>query len=210
MVVELSAESPARADGTHVAPRIRGWRRRDPLERSAASTAEMARRVTWQAPHSSPRSRSGTPNHRVYRRRRRKYGFRQPDPIASYRDDGFIVNHGGSVTEIHSQAAALIRIISGPRYEFGSATAAVEHEGDPLVVNTAGGAVTEFNASTGALVRILGGVRYGFDAPTRLPSSEPTSGSRTRRAVRLPIRMREPQPSSWPAPARSCGAYRPG
>jgi hypothetical protein len=83
--------------------------------------------------------------------------------LALYRDDLFVANYsGGSVTEVNASTGALVRVISGPQYQFNpndrGGPDALALRGADLFVATFGGySVTEVNASTGALVRVISG-----------------------------------------------------
>jgi hypothetical protein len=119
-----------------------------------------------------------------------RYQFYDPEEMVFARDDLFVLDNGdpngagliqGSVTELNASTGRLLRVISGPLYQFGG-PAAMVLDGDDLFVanwdnslivgpgNPKGtsngqGSVTELNASTGALVRVVSAPAYRLDGP---------------------------------------------
>jgi outer membrane protein assembly factor BamB len=115
------------------------------------------------------------------------YGFCDPSAIVSRGADLFVANKGRvefsngspassgfSVTEVDASTGALVRVISGPKYEFDSPDAVASSGPDLFVANEGncidqchgeGASVTELNASTGAVVRVFPGQAYQFLAP---------------------------------------------
>jgi hypothetical protein len=74
----------------------------------------------------------------------------------------------GSLTEIDATTGALVRRISGARYDF-QAPEGITAAGDDLFVADSGAsAVTELDARTGRLVRVMSGAQYHFDSPQGL------------------------------------------
>ena len=103
------------------------------------------------------------------------YGFSHPDAITHIGANLFVVNAGGSVTEMTANGGGLERVIAGSTYGFVDPVA-VASAGDTLLVLSAGrprgaGAITEIDANTGALVRLVRGPRYGFASPQALAVS---------------------------------------
>jgi hypothetical protein len=81
-----------------------------------------------------------------------------------------VASAGGPVTELNTSTGALVRVISGPKYQFsppngGAAHSAMVMSGADLFITEADDSVTEINASTGALVRVIAGPEYAFDYP---------------------------------------------
>ena len=61
---------------------------------------------------------------------------------------------GASLTEINATTGALVRVISGPAYQFGRPDAVAAASGDLWVTNE-NASVTEIDETTGALVRVV-------------------------------------------------------
>jgi DNA-binding beta-propeller fold protein YncE len=70
-----------------------------------------------------------------------------------------VANAGSnSVTELNATTGALIRVISGERYQLnsGGLSVAIAADGNRVwVPNANGNSVTEINAATGALIRVI-------------------------------------------------------
>ena len=71
---------------------------------------------------------------------------------------------GGSVTELDTSTGALVRVISGARYELGL-TDAMAASGTNLFVANFTSRVTEIVVATGDLVRVFSDPEYAFDGP---------------------------------------------
>ena len=84
---------------------------------------------------------------------------------------GWRTRQGNSVTELSASTGALVRIISGSRYEFHTPDA-ISSDGTHVWVSSLnqGGSVTELSASTGALVRVVWRCGYGFGRPDAVSS----------------------------------------
>jgi hypothetical protein len=88
-----------------------------------------------------------------------------PQAVALSGDRLFVVNGGGSITELDTSTGALVRVISGPTYGFRSPDALVVAGADLFVANLEAGSITELDTSTGALVRVISGPTYEFAGP---------------------------------------------
>ena len=100
-----------------------------------------------------------------------RVGFRQPDAIASDGTHVWVANNdGNSVTELNASTGALVKVISGSRYEFNDPDAIASDGTHVWVANDDGNSVTELNASTGGLVKVISGSSYGFNDPDAIAS----------------------------------------
>ena len=74
----------------------------------------------------------------------------------------------GALTEIDATTGALVRRISGARYDF-HVPDGIAVDGDVLyVADSAANAVTEVDPRTGRLVGLMSGAQYQFDSPQGL------------------------------------------
>ena len=105
---------------------------------------------------------------------------------------------GDSVTELDAATGAVVQVISGPSYGFNGIFAISSDGADVWVANANGNSITELNAATGGLVQVISGTSYGLggEGPEFISSDGPTSGLRTRAAIR--------SPSSTPGQAAWC------
>jgi hypothetical protein len=71
----------------------------------------------------------------------------------------------GSLAQIDARTGAVVRVISGARYDLGGATTMVVLGRDLYIADTTANAVTEIDGTTGALVNVLRGSRYRFAGP---------------------------------------------
>lgn len=99
------------------------------------------------------------------------YDFNDPLAMVTSGHDVFVANGGTydgneytgrSLTEFDASTGALVRVISGPSYDFMYPDALARSGADIWVANRIGETVTELNATTGRLVRVLSGPSYGF------------------------------------------------
>ena len=79
----------------------------------------------------------------------------------------------GSLTEVRASTGALVRVVSGARYQWFDTPSAMLADGPELFVASGAffgrtGSVTEVDASTGALVKVSYGARYRLDAPVAM------------------------------------------
>jgi hypothetical protein len=81
-----------------------------------------------------------------------------------------------SVTEVNATTGALVRVISGPAYQFDGAAELALH-GNHLFVADLGlapgrGGITEINASSGVLLRVLSGTNVAYPTAMVVDGSE--------------------------------------
>lgn len=79
----------------------------------------------------------------------------------------------GSVTEINASTGALVRRLSGVRYQFWDVGGMAVSGDHVFLLNVFGRSLTEFRASTGNLVRVIAGASYGFSAMDAIAVSGP-------------------------------------
>jgi DNA-binding beta-propeller fold protein YncE len=92
--------------------------------------------------------------------------FASPDAIAADRARVWVANNGGnSVTELSAATGALIRVISGQRYQLNGPVAISANADNVWVANAAGNSLTEINAATGALIRVISGKQFQLNGP---------------------------------------------
>jgi hypothetical protein len=65
--------------------------------------------------------------------------------------------NGNAVAELSLATGALVRMISGSRYDFKGISGMILFGGEIWVASYTSNAVTEISASTGALVRVIRG-----------------------------------------------------
>jgi outer membrane protein assembly factor BamB len=96
------------------------------------------------------------------------------DLVVANATDNSLLTDNAWLTEINVSTGALVRVISGPKYNLASPVAfppasVVVVAGDDLFVanrpESGGGSVTEINVSTGALVRVASGRAYRLSNP---------------------------------------------
>ena len=94
------------------------------------------------------------------------WAFAGPDAIAADRARVWVANNGGnSVTELSAATGALIRVISGQRYQLNGPVAIAASANSVWVANATGNSLTEINAATGALIRVISAPRYQLNGP---------------------------------------------
>jgi DNA-binding beta-propeller fold protein YncE len=93
------------------------------------------------------------------------WGFAGPDAIASDGTHVWVANGGGNTVSELSSTGALVKVVSGARYEFNDPDAIAADGTNVWVANDDNSTVSELSASTGALVRILSGARYKIVTP---------------------------------------------
>jgi hypothetical protein len=71
----------------------------------------------------------------------------------------------GSLAQIDAKTGALVRVISGSRYDIDGATVVAALGHDLYVADTAANAVTEIDSVTGALIKVFSGSQYDFAGP---------------------------------------------
>ena len=71
----------------------------------------------------------------------------------------------GTIAQIDAETGALVRLISGSRYDLSGATAMAVMDQDLFVADAGADAVTEIDPATGALVKLLDGDQYSFVGP---------------------------------------------
>ena len=79
---------------------------------------------------------------------------------------------GNSVTEVNVSTGALLKVISGPAYQFNGPHALAVIGDNLFVANKWGNSVTEVNASTGALVKVMSASGYRFGGPEAMAVAE--------------------------------------
>lgn len=97
------------------------------------------------------------------------WGFSSPGAVAAAGGDVWVADSGSaSVFELNASTGALVRLISGSKYRFGS-----DASTEPMAVSTSSvwvingsrGSLTELDRSTGALIRVVQGRKYGLRWP---------------------------------------------
>jgi hypothetical protein len=90
-----------------------------------------------------------------------------PDQIATCADQGMVSD---AVSEFDLVTGALVRVLSGSPYRFGTPSAMVAGGGHVFVADEGGepASVTELSGSTGSLERVIAGPEYRFGAPSAL------------------------------------------
>lgn len=86
--------------------------------------------------------------------------------VGSLTSEGEVIRFGpGTIAQIDAENGALVRLISGPRYDLSGATAMAVMGRDLYIADAGANAVTEIDPATGALVKLLDGDQYSFVGP---------------------------------------------
>jgi DNA-binding beta-propeller fold protein YncE len=104
--------------------------------------------------------------------------FSYPDAVDVAGNRVWVGNFSGSVTEVNAATGALIRVISGGRYDLYEPSAITTRGNTVWIANsyfngdgTNTTSVTEINATTGALIRVITARRYQLDWPTGIATT---------------------------------------
>ncbi|MGH9018449.1 MAG: hypothetical protein ACRDY1_11935, partial [Acidimicrobiales bacterium] len=89
-----------------------------------------------------------------------------PIALATTAGDLYVLDAGGSVTELSTATGAVLGTASGATYGFDHPTGLTAGGGDVFVANSAANTVTVVDAQTMAFVSTLSGSPYDFDTPT--------------------------------------------